>query len=67
MEKKYKLTESGLNKLVNKILNEQNTQQVYNDIANSIQAKMSGLNFGKDAKDIEEILLYRIKNMNDWE
>ena len=62
-----RLTETDLTRLVSKIINEQNTQQVYNDIADYIQAKMSGLNFAEDAKDIEETLFNRIKNMNDWE
>jgi hypothetical protein len=62
-----RLTESDLVRLVKKVINEQNTQDDYKEIADYLHSSMEGLSSGKDAENIESIIINRIKNKNDWE
>jgi polygalacturonase len=51
----------------NNLISEQNSQQVYKEIADNLYNSMKGLSSSEDSKKVESIILNRIKNINDWE
>ena len=71
MKRTIRLTEADLARIVRRVINEQPiglTQQDYQEIANYFKKSMTGLNFSnKAAKDIEETIINRINNKQDWE
>jgi hypothetical protein len=49
------------------VIFEQNSQQVYKEIADYLYNSMKGLSSSEDSENVETIILNRIKNKNDWE
>jgi hypothetical protein len=49
------------------VISEQNSQQVYKEIADYLYKSMKGLSSSEDSENVETIILNRIKNKNDWE
>lgn len=67
MKKIVRLTESDLVHLVKRVINEQNSQNDYQEIAGYLYNSMKGLSSKEDSDNVKSIIFNRIKNRNDWE